>query len=158
MSSTTQAFDVAAVSPAGELLVVVEVKNRESLSPTIATALRRNLIVHGLRSHAPYFLLLSQERGFVWVRSSEVDVDARLTFDAPPTAEFSMGEVIDRYLPGLDGRDRLRGEELELLVVQWLVDLANGRVAVEHEPERTLDQLGLVQAIRGTRVTSAIAR
>jgi hypothetical protein len=148
---TTSRGDLAVRAPNGEMIAVVEVKNREDLSPEVAAALRRNLVVHGFLTDAPYFLLVSQDVGFLWDRR------AQHGFDALPTARFPMEPVINRYLPERTVGDRLRGSELELVVFQWLLDLTETPKDVLGEPERSLDGSGLLDAMRGARITNPVS-
>ncbi len=150
MLATTR-VDIVACAADGLPVAVVEVKNRENLSPGVARALRRNLVVHGLSVNSPYFLLISQDFGFLWERRV---ADAA---DAPPTLRFAMDRVVDRYLPGLAQGERLQGSALELLVLQWLSDLSEGLAEPTGEPERSLVGVGLLDAIRGTRISDAVA-
>ena len=49
----------------GDPIAVVEIKNRENLTQDVAIQLRRNLLVHGMLPNVPYFLLVSQDVGFL---------------------------------------------------------------------------------------------
>ena len=71
---------------------------------------------YGFIANAPYFLMISQDIGFLWE-----DLESGIT-TSNPKLEFIMREVVSRYLPHL-GEDRLSGSELEFLVIQWLMDL-----------------------------------
>ena len=72
--------------------------------------------------------------------------------DTPPTAQFSMSEVIARYFPGVGPQERLRETELEMLLLQWLQDLAGPNGNAPAEPEATLARTGLLEDLRGTTV------
>ncbi len=67
-----------------------------------------------------------------------------------------MRRVIARYLPSRNGTDRLQEEVLELLVAQWLADLANlalpATQSPEEEPERTLAKAGFLRLVQGGTV------
>ena len=120
--------DIVVHGPDGTPVAIVEVKNREELSADVAAVLRRNLVLHGLPASVPFFVLVSQEAGFLWKDGPQQDPGS------PPTQQFSMRNVLRRYLPKLDPNDRLRGLQLELLVQQWLSDLANS--ALEPRPKK----------------------
>ncbi len=127
-------------------IAAIEVKNSQGLTPEKATALRQSLLSYGLARRAPFFLLISQDYGFLWKEpASEV-------FDAPPTSVFPMTAVIARYFPELPAGERLRGSELELLVQQWLIDLAEKSREAVDEPEKILADSGFLSAIRGATV------
>ncbi len=132
-----------------EVIALVEVKNPRLLTHDIARALYRD-IVDRMTAHAPYFLLLSQQRGYLWERSG------RSGGALMPTVEFPMGPVMTRYAPTLHHGERLRGRELDYVVLQWLVDLATGssdnRDGVG-EPDTVLADAGFLAAIRDASVT-----
>jgi hypothetical protein len=138
--------DILVRNSNGKSILVAEVKNRQNLSPDIATALRRNLAVHNLLPSSAYFLLASQDVGYLWKAA-----DSSMP-DTPPTAQFSMSDIIARYFPGVGSQERLRETELEMLLLQWLQDLAgpNGNTPVE--PEATLARTGLLEDLRGTTI------
>ena len=73
--------DILIQSPQGNSIAVVEVKNRQNLSRDVATAFRRNMLVHGLLSQTPYFLLTSQDIGFLWKEAKEENLDAPQTMN-----------------------------------------------------------------------------
>ena len=134
---------------AGDPVAVIEVKNREGLTPEIAAQLHRNMAAHGLIGRAPYFLLLSQDVGYLWRERPDSPIDA------PPAVRFPMGTVVERYAVGaLDGK-RLRELELEPLVVHWLSELSAGRPGqrgANEEPERSLAEAGLLDALRDATI------
>ena len=133
-------------NPDGEFVAVVEIKNLQNLSRETATHLRHNFMIYGLIPQAPYFLLLSQDRGFLWK-------DAWLAGpDTPPTYEFPMDKVVTRYLKREPG-ERLYKPELVLLILQWLSDLAQGKQRISEEPEKTLALAGFNETIKEATVT-----
>jgi hypothetical protein len=140
--------DILVRNPRGESILVAEIKNRQNLSPSVATALRRNLAAHNLLPPAAYFLLASQDFGYLW-RAADLSLP-----DTPPTAQFPMSDVIARYLPSLGPHERLRETELELLVLMWLQDLAGSTNKSSLDPEGTLATTGLLEALRGSTVYS----
>ena len=143
--------DIVVRASNGEPVAVVEVKNRQDLSTDVATALRRNFVVHGHSTRSPYFLLSSQDVGFLW------DQRAASTSDAPPVLRFPMDRVVDRYLPRLGADERLQGSVPELVVLQWLSDRSGELPEPIEEPERSLVGVGLLDAIKGARISDAVA-
>jgi hypothetical protein len=137
--------DILLRNSRGEAIAVVEAKGAMNLTPALAMDIRRRMLAHGLPAHLPYFLLLSQERGYLWQDSQA------LRSDTPPTVELPMAEVVKRYFPAEPGT-RLHGVQLELLLVQWLTDLAAGASVSESEPERSLKKVGFLDAIREAQV------
>jgi hypothetical protein len=124
--------------------LVADLTVRSTDGTAVATALRRNLVVHSGIPDVPYFLLVSQETGFLWKHAASPE--------SPPTTSFPMGAVIERYIPSAGVDERLRGEQLELIVLQWLADLAADPNVPAGEPEDTLASCGFLDAIRGARV------
>ena len=137
--------DILIQDPEGYPIAVVEVKNLQNLTRDIATELRHNLINYGVPARVPYFLLLSQDIGFLWTESKQDDPHA------PPIYEFPMDKVVTRYLKE-DSARRLYGSVLELLVFQWLNDLATKPVNEGEEPEKTLDLSGFTKSIKGATI------
>jgi len=137
--------DILLRTPGGDPIAVIEAKGAMNLTPELAVDIRRRMLAHGLPAHVPYFLLLTQERGYLWQDS------ALLRSDTPPTIEFPMTEVVTRYLPAAPGA-RLHGVQLELLLVQWLTELVAQMPRSQGEPERTLGKTGFLEAIRDAQV------
>ena len=129
----------------GYPVAVVEVKNMQDLTRDEATELRRNLIDYGIPSRVPYFLLLSQDVGFLWKESKPENLDA------PPDYEFPMNNVMSRYWKGNPNK-RLLGLAFELLVLQWLTDITENPEKNTEEPEKTLALAGFNEAIKGATV------
>jgi hypothetical protein len=140
--------DIVVRAADGEVVALVEVKNQENLTPEIAAAIRRNLIVHGFaNSYSRFFLIVSQDIGYLW------DQVALSTQDAPlPTVEFVMAPVIEFYLPSLVGGRRLEGSSVELAVSQWLWELARGIGNLPKEPDLALAKTHFLRLIQGGQV------
>src|SRR5262245_41924714 len=107
--STILRPDILVQSPAGSPIAIVEIKNLPDFSREEATEYRDALLEYGYRTDAPYFLLLSQERGFLWKKPSQED-----TTRYP--LEFDMHSVVARLAPDLAPNERLREPELALVV------------------------------------------
>jgi hypothetical protein len=125
----------------GSAVAVVEVKNPEILTAPAAVA-ARNQLAHGVWPDTlQYIAVLSQNRGFLFRHGA----------DPRPVAEFPMMEVVQRYYPPAMPAQRFRGAELEIIVQQWLRELAAG-VAGDDEAVRVLTAAGFVGAVRGGQV------
>ncbi len=127
------------------LIAVVEVRNQQDLSREDAIEMRHILIEHNYPSKVPYFLLLSQEVGFLWDETTQNDPDAS------PTYEFPMDKVVLRYFEE-PPTERLYGDELELLVLQWLIGLTTKPQRINEEPEKTLERAGFNKYIKDADV------
>jgi hypothetical protein len=107
--------DIIIKNKEDQTIAMVEVKNSQNLSKEIADNFRRNLIAHGLISNTPYFLILSQDKGFLWNQKSE---------ETKKIYEFSVKKILEKYIPEIDSGNRLKGQQLEFFIFQWLNDLA----------------------------------
>lgn len=142
--------DILISNQDGTPIAAVEIKNRQHLTPEVATVLRRNLAVHGYAPSVPYYLLLSQDVGYLWKNTQPHGIDA------PPDYQFPMGNVISRYLKS-EAHPRLSGAELELVVVQWLITLTLEPAEPHEEPENSLVTAGFLNAIQGASVVAEAA-
>lgn len=136
--------DITVRASNGEVIAAVEVKNLPGLDALRADDVRRNLLSQGAVPPVRFFLLISQERGFLW-RSSAVS-------DARQPIEFPMTGITAVYAPGIAAGERLRGAELELAVMAWLSDLARGvpLPAPAQAASSILDAAGFLDAVRET--------
>ncbi len=129
----------------GRPIAVVEVKSRVNLSGDVATEMRRSILERGLPDQIPYFLLLSQDVGYLWKGSRQDNPDD------PPTYVFPMDKVVTRYSKSEPGR-RLYETELSLLFLQWLTHLSTKSPEVTEEPEKTLALSGFNDSIKNAMV------
>lgn len=134
--------DISIRDPDGTLIAIVEIKNLAGIDAETATELRNDMLKYGLSPEIPYFLLISQEKGFLWKHNQHG------TSDTSPILEFSMEEIISRYHPDIELRRRLRENELELLLLRWLNNLAWLSEGPEAEAEEELQQIGFIENIR----------
>lgn len=118
MTTTSRNSDILIRDVAGKTLAVVEVKNVQNLSRDEAIQLRRNLTDFGIPFQAPFYLLLSQDMGFLWKNSSYENLDE------PPMYEFPMENVVARYSHGKAG-ERLYGAVFEIIALRWLINLTS---------------------------------
>ena len=130
----------------GQQVAVVELKNHLSLSREDAAWIRENLMSRNGLEQPRYFLVLSQDLGYLW------DANGQTQRDALPAVGFPMGPVVERYIM-LDPGERLREHELELIVRSWLTELALGVADPAYEHEQTLARFNFLDAIRGSVTT-----
>lgn len=145
MTTSRRVVDILIQSPDGDTIAVVEVKNIKDLTLNDAIELRHNLATYGFSFQAPFFLLLSQDMGFLWI-----DLTYR-NLDSPPAYVFPMDKAIARYSNKGPG-ERLYGEVLELIVYQWLLDLSYNPNNNTEEPERSLALSGFIKSIQGAKI------
>jgi hypothetical protein len=143
--------DIVVRAANGELVAAIEVKAGDALSPEVVIALRSNLAVHEALSEIAFFLLVTRQRGFLWLPH------AQPWLDASPSVEFPMQPVIERYLHGSDAERQMWQGELILIVADWLHDLNLGLGDTALEPERSLAASGFLAAMRRAAVVDATA-
>lgn len=140
--------DIVVTSESGLPVAVVEVKNRPGLTAEIAASIRRNLIIHHLASPlAPYFLIISQDTGWLWAEHPKSAPEAL------PTVGFPTAPIISGYTPWLQPSERLSGGSLEFVVANWLSDLALGRAPELGDVIAPLSGTGFLEALGGAGVT-----
>jgi hypothetical protein len=146
-SSVSYQADVLIQGEEGWPIAMVEVKNRQGLTAEVATAIRRNLLAHGLLiQQVPFFLVVSQDAGFLWMQPKhQHPVD-------PPTVEFPMHPVVRHYVRWLGTGERLGGSALEIAVATWLSDQSVGGGPDIPETTEPLSEIGFLDAIRGATV------
>ncbi len=124
----------------GNPVAIIEVKSIVNMSKDRATEIRGNMLKNGLPSSIPYFLLLSQDEGYLWKSLDQPDPDAL------PLYHFPMSRIVQQY--SLKKPDqRLYEQELELLVLHWLANLIANRQETTEEPEKTLAQAGFSESV-----------
>lgn len=142
--------DIVVYSPDHQPRLVVEVKKTNYASSEWARRFRRNLLTHSAPLSAPYFLLVSPERLFLWQDGAN-DVDKEPDYEAD--AEY----IWDRYLAGSHrDTDHLSKVSLEMVVASWLGTLSS---LTEEDVEsdeglRWLYESGLSEAIKGGHVSA----
>jgi len=126
-------------------IAVVQATSLSDIPLDEAVEIRGSMLERGLPAHIPYFLLLSQDIGFLWKDNPSLRVDS------PPDYEFPMYNVIARYSkkPPEQG---LYVEELEYLFTRWLMNLSSKPQDMMEEPEKTLTHAGFIDAIKDAMV------
>lgn len=130
-------------------VAIIKFYNIPDLSQDKATEMRGYMLEDGLPLSVPYFLLLSQEEGYLWKSPEQPDPDT------PPLYHFPMTRVIRQYGPEMPNH-RLYDLELEWLVLHWLANLIgkepDKQQEMTEEPEKTLAQAGFNKSIENTVV------
>ena len=140
MTTSRRIVDILIQSPDGDTIAVVEVKNLRDLTPDEAVQMRQSLADYGVPVQAPFFMLLSQDVGFLWKDSTSENLDA------PPVYTFPMQNVVARYSNRKPG-ERLYEEEFEILTLRWLNHLTIKKYSKGEEPENTLELSGFIDEI-----------
>jgi hypothetical protein len=138
--------DLLVVDALDTPVAAIEVKNHAKLEPPQAAMIRRNLFAHGLVPLVDYFMLVSQDVGYLWGPAK------REAIAAEPDLSFSMSPVLQRYSVEPTGAGRLFNSQLELLVSSWIQELTSGVGRAEDEPELSLERAGFTAAVRRGKV------
>jgi hypothetical protein len=118
----TERPDIGIRGAGGAPLAMVEVKNIPKLTLGAAARIRDQLTAYARAvPTAKYFLVLSQEDGFIW------EPDPNGAYGAEGE-RISMRPVLREYLSDAELDRHIRGSELELVLVHWFGDLARGRL------------------------------
>lgn len=134
--------DVLVLDAHDRPIAAIEVKNHPDLKARAATAIRRNLFAHGVVAPVDYFLLVSQDVGYLWGPTK------RDTTDVQPDLSFPMSPVLGRYSVEPTASGRLFSSQLELLVSSWIQELTSPTSRAEGEPELSLERVGFIGAVR----------
>jgi len=143
------------VHPNGDLLIydrenrlaaMVDVRTRRGTSRDWAAQLRRNLLQHEGFRGAPFLLVATLDRIYLW---PEADTAPDLSL---PAYEVEAGPVLNPYLAGTSLDLRTIGREaFELLVWSWLSALIHSRGAAPHG-QGWLEESGFLEAVRNGRL------
>lgn len=136
--------DILVTDAESRPIAVVEVKNKVGLSRDDAMRLLRDLSTYPSLPNAAYYLVVSQEHGYLW--------KGPLVAGTPPTLQFAMDNVIERYGPALAENRRLRGGDVTVAVARWLIRLTNDKSDVGNVPESALCDTGFIAAMHGAVV------
>lgn len=147
----SERVDILIRNEQDEGIAVIEVKNQLRVPADIRDEYRKQLAGYGLLTGATYFLVLSQEMGFLWKGTPLV------VLDTPPLLQFSMREIIQLYTQTTDPTARrLEESEVEFLVYGWMFDLTSELRNPDTKTEKLLATTGFIDAVkRGLVVAEA---
>lgn len=145
----TSHVDLALYNRNGRLAAVAEVKNKLGTSREWASKLRRNILAHGERYNADFFLLVTPDRLYLWKNATAAPPVV------PPTYEIDTRPLFAPYFEkaGLNAND-ISEYAFELVAAAWLGDLAR----LEEQPEkltneqRWLVESGFLSAVKDGRI------
>src|SRR4051812_39798338 len=140
--------DVVAYDPAGNLILVVEVKTKRGASGEWAAQMRRNLAAHGIIHSANFFLLALPDHFFLW-KGRNADPS-----QVSPDYEIDSQDLLLPYFQAAGiAPDKVSGQSFELIVGSWLRDLVQTSDLDPGLKERHpwLVESGLFQALQGGR-------
>jgi hypothetical protein len=132
--------DIVVRAQNGRVRALVEIKNPQEFTSEDATAFRRDLLADNrLDLAVPFFLMVSQEMGFLW----QNDPDPF----AEPIIQFPLAKVVAHYWPGFDPAERLPEPALQHVITSWLDDLALRSPDRPRDADRYFDGTNFLVAI-----------
>lgn len=133
--------DIAIYSPDGRLQVIVEVKAVVDTDQEWAAQYRRNFLAHEVIPVAPYFLLLTADRAYLWSGNAVSNKEL-------PKAQIAINVLLKRFLP--KNGSRLIETSLEMATLAWLRDLASASPSAlfTGDTKSFLEGSGLLDKIR----------
>ncbi len=146
--------DIVVSAPDERVQLVAEVKNKRGASAEWSAQMRRNLLVHGVIPNAPFFLLVTPDRFYLWKDGKNVQ-DA-----VPPDYEVESAKILASYIERLGiPLAELSEPSLELLVTSWLHDLIDFDLAPEEAgpAHHWLFTSGLYKALKQGSVATEVA-
>jgi hypothetical protein len=142
--------DLALYDRDGQLIAVVEVKNKQGTSREWAAKFRRNMLVHGGYYKADFFLLVTPDRLYIWKNAGTTPTLVE------PTYELDAQPLFAPYFEraGVNPSD-ISGQAFELVVAAWLGDLVRSEEPREAltNGQRLLAESGFLTAVRDGRIT-----
>jgi hypothetical protein len=142
---STAPVDIAVFSKDRRPALIVEVKDGVMYSTAeSAVGLRRSLMAHHLLPDAPFFMVATPIRFFLWRGDADPSAHPLYSASAEPVMESYGSRRANREVPH-------RGGALEIVLFFWLSDLTMGArtLPLGSELDRVLLDSGLYEQIRG---------
>lgn len=145
--------DLAIYDKNGQLVLVVEAKNKLNTTSSWATKMRRNILAHGLMPNARFFLLALPDRFYLWKDAGVVPEIV------PPDYEINPKPFLRSYYNGDEiSSNSLTGEGFELVVSSWLIKLLQlDALPSELQDQDWLIKSGLFNAVKHGRLAAQVA-
>lgn len=141
--------DLALYNHHGQLIAIVEVKNKLGTSREWATHLRRNILAHSGHYNTDFFLLVTPDRLYLWKKAGTT---SNLI---PPQYEINAEPIFAPYFDraGVDPHNA-SGHAFELVVAAWLSDLVRSEEPLEQytNGQKWLVKSGFLTAVRDGRL------
>lgn len=139
-------WNIGVYNRKGELILVVEIKNKLHTSSEWVTKFRRNIFAHGLLPKVPYFLMVFLDKFYLWT-----DQEARLD-ESEPSYVIDANPIFQPYFEkaGIKNEQQISEESLELIFSSWLTTILYLKeISNEVESQQWLIDSGLYAAIAG---------
>lgn len=145
----TQFADIVVYSPNGQIVLVVESKNRLGASREWAAQLRRNIMAHGIMPDSPYFLLALPDRFYLWKNAGNTpDL-------VEPTYELDASPFIQSYFEAAKlSPQEIGGYAFDMIITVWLNQFIHWGLSPEApaETQQMIEDSGLHEALKNGKV------
>jgi hypothetical protein len=137
----------------GQLILVVEIKQKLNTSPEWAAKFLRNILAHGTFPKAKYFLLAFPDRFYLW-NCDEVSVDISM-----PTYIIDASELLQPYFKRAEVSPKtISGKGFELIIAFWVGEIMHSESSEEIEKSQPwLIDSGLYAALSNGVVSNEAA-
>lgn len=139
------------------LVAAIVVKAKKGATRQWAEEFRRNLQVYEAFRYAPFFLIVTPDRVYLWKEAAAAA--GAEPFLVPPGIELDAQPLFEPYLKGTRLKlEEISGPAFELIVMSWLRDLI---LQLPDAPWRDqlaqLEASGLPEAAKDGRITYPVA-
>ena len=134
----------------GRLAALIEVKAKHGASSRWAAEFRRNLQDFQAFQHAPFFLMVTPDRVYLWKEGPTAP--GAESKPVSPDYEIDAKSLFQPYLKGTRQKlEDISGPSFELIVMSWLRDLI---LQLPDSPSwEQLRESGLYEAAKDGRIT-----
>lgn len=124
--------DIGVYDEFGQMLLLAEVRFRDSSTPEWAIEVRQDVLRVLTRHVPPYFLVVSHDYSYLWLSAAAAD--------ARPGRTFVTEELFASYLRRVERTTtEISRGAMELIVGIWLRDVARGDAAARSVLPRDLE-------------------
>lgn len=145
--------DLVVYNPEGQIVLIVESKNRVGTSRTWAAQTRRNMLAHGTIPNSPFFMLALPDRFYLW---KDAGNSAELV---EPTYEIDARPFLQPYYEKAQlTPDEIGTYSFDLLVTAWINELINWGIpeTAAETSKALLQESGLRDALKDAKVVVQI--
>ena len=151
INNIVEIADMTIYDTSGQVVALVEVKNKFGTSREWATKMRRNIAAHGLLPDAKYFLLALPDHFYLWKGVTPQPGEIAPTYDINPEPFLKPYYEKIGIAP-----EQLSGKSFKLIMTSWLGELQQAKSIPTHLPRETqqwLQESGLLEAIKDGRIS-----
>jgi hypothetical protein len=137
----------------GQLILVVEIKQKLNTSPEWAAEFLRNILAHGTFPKAKYFLLAFPDRFYLW-NCDDVSIDISM-----PAYIIDASELLQPYFERAEVSPKtISGKGFEFIIASWFGEIMHSGSSEEIEKSQPwLIDSGLYAALSNGVVSNEAA-